>query len=125
MTEVPESASFVDELHCQRKFGLQALEKLEDVFRRKERVELESVELDERYEIFAGKAADPNWLRQLFSPSFIVWLSEQAPEKLAFEMVAGTLVVNVKGHKKSATQLDRIRDATATIARRLREESRE
>lgn len=125
MTEVPECVSFVPELYCQRKFGFAALEKLEDVFRKNERVELESVKLDKRYEIFAGPNQDANWLRQFFSPSFIVWLSEEAPEKVAFELVAGMLVVNVKGHKKSAKELDLMRRVTATIAGRLREESRE
>jgi hypothetical protein len=47
---VPECAGFVPELYCQRKFGLRPLEKLEDAFRRsKQRIELESEALDERY----------------------------------------------------------------------------
>ena len=125
MTEVAECAPFVPELMCQRKFGFQALEKLEDVFRSKERVELESVALDERFEIFANKDQDANWLRQLFSPSFVVWLSERAPEKFAFERVDGVLCCNVKGHKKSAGELDRMREAAAVVARRLREEAAE
>jgi hypothetical protein len=125
MTEVAECAPYVPELLCQRKFGFKALEGLEDVFRSKERVDLESVALDDRFEIFANKDQDANWLRQLFSPSFIVWLSEKAPEKFAFELVEGTLVCNVKGHKKSAAELDRMGEAAATVARRLREESGE
>jgi hypothetical protein len=125
MAEVAECAPFVPELFCQRKFGFQALEKLEDAFRSKERVELESVALDDRFEIFANKDQDANWLRQFFSPSFIVWLSEKAPEKFAFELVEGVLVCNVKGHKKSAAELDRMREATAVVVRRLREEAGE
>jgi hypothetical protein len=125
MTEVAECAPFVPELSCQRKFGFRALEKLEDAFRSMQRVELESVALDERIEIFANKDQDANWLRQLFSPGFIVWLSEQAPEKFAFELVDRALCCNVKGHKKSATELDRMRDAVAVVARRTREEAGE
>lgn len=54
IVEVPECAGFAPELYCQRKFGLRALEKLEDAFRRsKQRVKLESAALDERYEIFS------------------------------------------------------------------------
>jgi hypothetical protein len=126
LTEVPECAGFVPELYCQRKFGLRALEKFEDVFRRsKERVKLESEAIDERYEIFAGSAQDANWLRQLFSPTFLVWLTDSAPEKFAFELVDGTLCCYVNGHKKKAAELDTIRAASAAVAMRLREESLE
>jgi len=126
LAEVAECAGFVPELYCQRKSGLHALEKLEDVFRRsKERVELESGALDERYEIFAAKGEDANHLRQLFSPTFIVWLTDSAPEKFAFELVDGTLCCYVKGHKKKAAELDTIRAASATVATRLREEALE
>jgi hypothetical protein len=126
LVPVPECTAFVPELYCQRKFGLRALEGLEDAFRtKKERVKLESEALDERYEIFAGKDQDANWLRQLFSPTFIVWLSDGAPKKFAFELVDGTLCCYVSGHKKKAEDLDTVSSAAARVARRLQEESRE
>lgn len=126
LTQVPECAGSVPELYCQRKFGLRALEKFEDVFRdSKERIKLESEALDERYEIFAGPAQDPNSLRQLFSPSFIVWLTDTAPEKFAFELVDGNLCCYVSGHKKRADELDTIRAVSAAVAARLREEAKE
>jgi len=126
LTQVPECAGFVPELYCQRKSGLRALEKLEDVFRRsKQRVELESEALDKRYEIFAGKEQDANRLHQLFSPTFIVWLSDSAPQKFAFELVDGTLCCYVSGHKKRVAELNAIRAASATVATRLREEATE
>jgi hypothetical protein len=123
LVEVPECAAQVPELFCQHKVGLRALEGLEDAFRRsKQRVKLESEALDERYEIFSGSEQDQVWLRRLFSPTFVVWLGEEAPQKFAFELVAGYLCCYVKGHKKSAAELDLVRAATATVARRLREE---
>jgi hypothetical protein len=126
LVEIPECASFVPELYCQRKSGLRSLEKLEDVFRRsKERVELESEALAERYEIFAGKGQDAGRLRQLLSPTFIVWLTDSAPEKFAFELVDGNLCCYVKGHKKRADELDSIRVAATAVATRLREEALE
>jgi hypothetical protein len=126
IAEVPECARFVPELYCQRKFGPRALEGLEDVFRSsKERLELESEALAKRYEIFAGSGQDANWLRQLFSPTFIVWLSEAPPEKFAFELVGGNLCCYVRGHEKTAAQLDIIRACTAKVATRLREEAQE
>jgi hypothetical protein len=126
LVEVPECAAHLPELFCQRKFGLHSLEKLEDAFRRsKQRVELESEALDERYEIFADPGQDQVWLRRFFSPTFIVWLGEEAPKKFAFELVGGTLCCYVNGHKESAADLDTVRAAAATVARRLREESLE
>ena len=124
MAEVAECVEWVPELYCQRKSGLRAMEKFEDAFRvRKERVKLESEVLDEKYEIFSGKGQDANWLRQLFSPTFIVWLCESAPEKFAFELVNGTMVTYVNGHKEDTADLDEIARAAAMVATRLREES--
>ncbi len=124
LLDVPECAGLVPELYCQRKFGLRALEGLEDVFRRsKQRVELESEELLDKYEIFSGKNQDPVWLRRLFAPTFIVWLTEAAPKKFAFELVDGTLCCYVNGHKEDAEDLDAVAAATASVAKRLRDEA--
>jgi hypothetical protein len=126
MIEVPECVAHVPELYCQRKSGLRSLEKFEDVFRRsKERVKLESEALDEKYEIFSAKGQDANWLRQLFSPTFIVWLCDSAPKKFAFELVNGTLVAYVNGHKEDTPDLDGVAGAAAAVATRLHEESTE
>jgi hypothetical protein len=126
LVEVAECAGFVPELYCQRKFGLRALEKFEDVFRtKKERVQLESEALLDKYEIFAGKEQDAIWLRRLFAPSFIVWLTESAPDKLAFELVDGTLCCYVNGHKENAAELDAVAAATGAVAKRLRDEALE
>ena len=125
-TEVTECAERVPELYCQRKFGLRALERFEDVFRtKKERVKLESEVLDEKYEIFAGKEQDAVWLRRLFSPTFIVWLTDAAPGKFAFELVDGNLCCYVSGHKENAADLDGVAAATGAVAQRLREEALE
>ena len=123
---VPESAPHIPELYCQRKVGLKALEGFEDVFRgSRQRVELESEALDDRYEIFAREGQDANWLRQLFSSTFIVWLTDTAPKKFAFELVNGTLCCYVNGHKKRAAELDIVCQASAAVATRLREEAHE
>jgi len=126
LVEVPDCAGFVPELYCQRKFGFRALEKFEDVFRgEKERVTLESEALLDKYEIFATKEQDANRLRQLFSPTFIVWMTDAAPEKFAFELVGGTLCCYVSGHKENAAELDAVAAATGAVAKRLREEALE
>jgi hypothetical protein len=124
LVQVPECVEHLPELYCQRKSGLRALEKFEDVFRRsKERVKLESEALDEKYEIFTGNGQDAVWLRRLFAPTFIVWLTDAAPKKFAFELVNGTLCCYVNGHKEDAEDLDEIAAATAAVAKRLRDEA--
>jgi len=126
LTQIPDSVAHCPELYCQRKFGLRSLEKFEDVFRtKKERVKLESEELDKKYEIFAGKEQDAVWLRRLFSPTFIVWLNEAAPNKFAFELVDGNLCCYVNGHKDNAEELDAVAAATAAVAKRLKDEALE
>jgi hypothetical protein len=126
MSDVPECVEHVPELYCQKRSGLRSLEKFEDVFRRsKRRVTLESEALGDRYEIFVAKDQDDVWLRRLFSPSFIVWLTESAPDKFAFELVGGTLVAYVPKHKEDAADLDAIAAATGAVAQRLREKSAE
>jgi hypothetical protein len=126
LVEVADCARLVPELYCQRKFGLRAMEKFEDAFRgNKERVSLESEALLDKYEIFATRDQDANWLRQLFSPTFIVWLTDSAPDKFAFELVDGNLCCYVSGHKENAKDLDAIAAATGAVAQRLRDEALE
>jgi hypothetical protein len=122
MTDVPECRARLPELYANRKFGFRFLEKFEDAFRSRMRVKLESERLDEEYEIFTNKDQDQNFLRQLLSPTFIVWMTDEAPEKFAFELEDGVLCCNIKGHKKSATELDRMRGSAAHIAKRIRDE---
>lgn len=122
MTDVSECRDRMPVLYANRKSGFRFLEKVEDAFRTKERVKLESEKLDTEYEIFSNKDQDQNFLRQLFSPTFIVWMTDAAPEKFAFELEDGVLCCNVKGHKKSAADLDAMRAAAAHIAKRVRDE---
>lgn len=122
MVEIPGLAAFAPELVCQRRSGFRILEKVEDAFRSARRVTLESEAMSDRYEVFVTKNQDHVWLRRLFSPSFIVWLTEAAPEGMAFEASTNLLCVDFKGHRKNVAELDEVREVTAHIARRLREE---
>jgi len=126
VVELPECAALVPELYCKRKSGLRSLEKLEDAFRvGKKRVTLESEALADRYEIFTRQDQDDVWLRRLFSPSFIVWLTESPPEKFVFELVDGTLVAYIPDSHEDIVSLDAVLAATGAVATRLREEAAE
>ena len=125
MHDIPAIAHHVSDVLCQRRSGFRFMDSTEDVFRRMQRLELESESHDRRYEVFYGAGDDGVWMKRLFSPSFIVWLSERAPKDFAFELSAGALCVNVKGHKKSAAELDALCEAAAVVAHRLAEEAAE
>jgi hypothetical protein len=124
LIDLPETVQHLPEMMVQAKSGFKALEKFEDVFRRKhERVTLESEAMRDRYEIFVGKEQDAVWVRRLFSPSFIVWLTDTPPKKFAFELVGGKLCCFVPKHRDSAEGLDEIVTTGCEVARRLREEA--
>jgi hypothetical protein len=125
MTELPATAPFMQEIFCQRRVGFRFLDGMEDAFRKRQRVEQESEAVDKAYEIFIGEHDDMNRARQVLSPSFLVWLDQNSPEEYAFELCAGSLVCNVKGHKKSSAELDKLCQASAAVARRLQEEASE
>jgi hypothetical protein len=123
LAELPATAALIQELYCQRRVGLRFMDSMEDVFRTRQRVEQESATVDRRFEIFTGANDDLGRARQILSPTFLVWLESQAPEEFAFELVAGSLVCNVKGHRKSAAELDQVCLAAAAVAARMREEA--
>ncbi len=123
LSQLPETAPFLSELALQRRSGFRFLDKAEDAFRTRQRVEIESTVADKKFEIFTGKADDLVRARQVFSPSFVIWLAEEAHENVAFELNAGAFVVNSKGHLKTAEELDAFCEAAALIARRLDEEA--
>lgn len=123
VADVQEMAPFMSEIFFQRRVGFRFLDSTEDVFRRRQRVEHESEAVDKRFEIFIGKEDDMNKARQVLSPTFLVWLGDHSPEAFAFECVAGALVCNVKGHKKSAAELDSFCEGASAVAKRLREEA--
>jgi hypothetical protein len=123
--DLPAVATKVSDVYCQRREGFRFMDSAEDVFRRMQRLELESEALDKRYEVFFGATDDEVWMKQLFSPSFIVWLTEQTPKNFAFEFSAGSLCVNVKGQYDNAVELDALCEAAGQVARRLAGEAGE
>ena len=120
---LPETLRHLRDLRVQRKAGFKAMEGLEDAFRRShERVTLESETMRDRYEIFRGKDEDEVWVRRIFSPSFIVWLTESAPDDFAFELENGWLCAYVPKHRDSVAGLDGMISIGTAVATRLREE---
>jgi hypothetical protein len=123
--ELPEVSMICQELALQRRSGFRFLDSTEDKFRKRQRVEVESEEFDKRYETFIGEHDDMNTARQIFEPSFIVWLSENAPKNFSFELVAGALCLAVKGQLDNAKDLDALCAGAGIVAKRLAGEAAE
>ena len=117
--DIPAAAVKASDVYCQRREGFRWMDSAEDVFRRMKRLELESEAHDKRFEVFFGANDDEVWMKRLFSPAFIVWLTEETPENFAFEFSAGSLCVNVKGHHDNAAELDALCEAAGAVAERL------
>jgi hypothetical protein len=125
LSALPGMESRLPGLFVQRRSGFRFLDGAEDVFRSTERIKLESDVLDRKCEIFADKGCDANWLRQLFSPTFVDFLAESSPEGFAFEVENGTLCVNVNRYRGKADELDGVCTAAAAVAKRITEEAAE
>jgi hypothetical protein len=110
-------------LLCHGRHGSQRTDRLDDAFRRPrtKRLELESEAVDRRFEIFVDPGQDEVRLRQLFSPSFIVWLAESMPT--AFELVNGHLCCFASDHLDSAAKLDEVVAGAVELTRRLQAEA--
>jgi len=120
---MPGVSDHLPELRVQNQAGFKFLEGLEDKFRAShERVSLESEAMRDRYEIFVAKGQDPVWIRRLFSPSFIVWLTEKPPYKFAFELEDGHLIAYLPDHKDDVKGLEQVTHFGTFVAKRLLDE---
>jgi len=124
-SELAQLAEFLSELVCHQRSGFRFLDSTEDKFRKRQRVELESEAFDKRFESFAGEHDDMNRVRQVYEPTFIVWLADQAPKHFEWDLVAGVLVCSVKGQLDSTAELDGMCAAAGVVAKRLFDEAGE
>ena len=88
---------------------------------RLKKVELESTAFGERFELNAEQDQDDIVLRQLFAPTFVVWLTEH-PLEPGFELRAGQLVVFIPGRCGEAGKLQFLLMAADEISRRIQAE---
>ncbi len=125
VAHVPKAKRFVPWVLCRRAEEGILGRAAEALIHGHDRLDLESAELDARYRIYASPESDAVWMRELFSPRFIVFLLEEAPRGFAFEYVNGTLCVSLVGRRTLSEDLDALRDATVDLVGRLRAEIRE
>lgn len=82
----------------------------------------ESVKLDRTFDIEVNPRQDEIWLRELFPPSFIDWLAEQAPSNLVFALDHGVLHVGSDDPAFSADALDALARVASRIGSRVRDQ---
>ena len=87
-------------------------------------VSLESQEMNQRYDVWVDEEVGSNWVRQLFSPAFIAWLTSTRPG-LAFELADGALCVYRSGKLEKPEELAELCADAGKIADRLRKEALE
>ncbi len=88
-------------------------------------VELESAEFDKRFALQAPPGIDASWLRQLFTPALIDWLTTSAPPGFCFELNEGHFCAAIPGHAEDGSVLDGFVAAANRVAGRIREEATE
>jgi hypothetical protein len=125
LTEVPAATAFAPRVFCIRRGRSTRDDEFYGFEARHSKLWTESTALNERYEVATSPYQDPNWLRQLFSPSFVDWLGTKPPADFSFELAYGALLGGVEDDDPGADGLAALCEATAHVATRIREECEE
>lgn len=125
ITEVPESQQFAPRLFCVREGRRTRDDHFYGFGARHSKVWTESEALSERYTVTTSPYQDPNWMRQLFSPTFIDWLVTAPPPEYSFELAYGTVLGAIEEDFPGIAELDALCGVTSEVASRIRTESHE
>jgi hypothetical protein len=125
LTEVPAATAFAPRVFCIRRGRSTRDDEFYGFEARHSKLWTESTALNERYEVATSPFQDPNWLRQLFSPSFVDWLGTKPPADFSFELAYGALLGSIEVDDPGAGDLAALCEATARVATRVREECEE
>jgi hypothetical protein len=86
-------------------------------------VEFESINFEKKYRV--GVMAGPdgeNKVKQPFSPTFVDWLADHAPEDLYFELGGGMLKVRAPSREQSLEEAEQLCEFGARVCERIRSE---
>ena len=125
LTEVPAATPFAPRVFCIRRGRSTRDDEFYGFEARHSKLWTESTALHERFEVSTSPYQDPNWLRQLFSPSFVDWLGTKPPADFSFELAYGALLGSIEGDDPGADGLAALGEATAYVADRIRRECEE
>jgi hypothetical protein len=121
---IPASQAFVPRLSCDRK-GRNVSDVHYGFEIRSSRLWTESIRLNDRFEVKVSPFQDDNWLRQLFSPTFVDWLADSSPRDFSFELAYGSLFCSVESDEPGTDGLTALWDGATIVAKRIDEESKE
>lgn len=125
LTEVPAATAFAPRVFCIRRGRSTRDDEFYGFEARHSKLWTESAALNERFEVSTSPFQDPNWLRQLFSPSLVDWLGTQPPADFSFELAYGALLGSIESDDPGAAGLAALCEATAHVATRIRRECEE
>lgn len=125
LTEVPAATAFAPRVFCIRRGRSTRDDEFYGFEARHSKLWTESAALNERFEVSTSPFQDPNWLRQLFSPSLVDWLGTEPPADFSFELAYGALLGSIESDDPGAAGLAALCEATAHVATRIRRECEE
>lgn len=119
LAPLPEAGSA--RFYCYQRVANDFFDPIGDALTQYQTVELESTAFGESFRLAVRDEANMLAIRQLFSPSFIVFLTEQVPHGFWFELEAAHLCGAIRGeHWERPDELDELCRATAAVANRIR-----
>lgn len=125
LAQVPSSTAFVPRLFCVRQGRSTRDDEFYGFGARHSKLWTESAKLNERYTVSTGPYQDPNWMRQLFSPSFVDYLAHVEPADFSFELAYGALLGSVEEDDPGPEGIAALCEATAEVAARIARECEE
>jgi hypothetical protein len=125
LTEVPESAAFAPALVCRDRAAMGGGQPAQLPAERWTATTLESASFNGRYHLLTLAGQDAGWVRELFSPRLIAWLTDEAPAGLSFELNEGHLTVAMPGPLGGEQEVERLCAAAAELTARIRVEADE
>lgn len=121
LAPLPEAGS--TRFYCFRRVGGDLFDSIGDALTPLQTVELESELFSRSFRLMVKDEANMVAIRQLFSPSFIVFLSEEVPPTFWFEVEGGQILGVIKGENwEDAAALDGLCTTTAAVAERIRKD---
>jgi hypothetical protein len=124
LTEVPQGVAFAPVLVC-RDRGEMGDAPAQLPAERWEATELESGAFNRRYRLLTLAGQNPVYVREVFTPALIAWLTDEVPAGFSFELNERHLVVAVPGLLAVGPETERLRELAAELTTRLREEADE
>ena len=125
LTQVPETVAYASTIACHDRRVAGRTKPAKYPTEEWEEVRLESLAFEERFRLLVLTGQDAGWIRELFSPTLIDWLVEEAPEGLYFELNEGWLSILLPGELPDGDAVAGFCADAAALTSRIRTEALE